>query len=72
MKILIKGGNVIDPANNISEKLDILTDGKVIAAVGKDISAPDAEVINAEGPWFPGLWIFTFTSATPVTNTKRI
>lgn len=46
---MIKGGNVIDPANNISEKLDILTDGKVIAAVGKDISAPDAEVINAEG-----------------------
>lgn len=46
--ILIKNGLVVDPANNIEDKLDILVRGGVIAEVGRDIKADDAEVINAE------------------------
>jgi len=49
MKVLLKSGRVVDPANNIDEKLDILiVDGK-IAEVAVNIDAGDAEVINAAG-----------------------
>jgi len=58
MKILIKNGQVIDPANNVDEKLDVLVaDGK-IAKLAKpgSISANDAEVIDASGKLVvPGL-----------------
>ncbi len=49
MKMIIKGGRVIDPANGIDAVADILIKDGIIAAIGKDISADDAEVINAEG-----------------------
>lgn len=49
MKMIIKGGRVIDPANGIDAVADILIDGGVISAIGKDIEAYDAEVISAEG-----------------------
>ncbi len=51
MNILIKNGHVIDPANKVDEKLDILvTDGK-IAKLGKPSSLSDnsARVIDAAG-----------------------
>ncbi|HEY5673320.1 MAG TPA: dihydroorotase [Malonomonas sp.] len=49
MKVLVKSGRVIDPANKIDEKLDILiVDGK-IAELAPNIDAGDAEVINAAG-----------------------
>ncbi|MCW8860474.1 MAG: dihydroorotase [Deltaproteobacteria bacterium] len=49
MKILVKSGRVIDPANKIDEKLDILiVDGK-IAELAANIDAGDCEVINAAG-----------------------
>jgi len=49
MKTLVKSGRVVDPANHIDEKLDILIlDGK-IAEVAANIDAGDAEVINAAG-----------------------
>lgn len=49
MKVLVKSGRVVDPANNIDEKLDILiVDGK-IAELSANIDAGDAEVINAAG-----------------------
>ncbi|MCX7697984.1 MAG: dihydroorotase [Candidatus Goldbacteria bacterium] len=48
-KLLIKNGLVIDPANNIEEKLDVLiTDGK-IEKVTKNISNSEAKVIDADG-----------------------
>lgn len=49
MKYLIKGGRVIDPANNIDEKLDVLVEDGIIASVGKSVKAAGAEVINAAG-----------------------
>ncbi|MEA5115284.1 MAG: dihydroorotase [Geobacteraceae bacterium] len=50
MNILIKGGHVIDPSQNLDEKLDILVaDGK-IKEIGKKLAAPKgAEVIDAKG-----------------------
>ncbi len=49
MKMLIKGGRVIDPANGIDAIADILIEGGVIAKIEKDIADDGAEVINAEG-----------------------
>ncbi|MCX8092916.1 MAG: dihydroorotase [Candidatus Goldbacteria bacterium] len=47
--LLIKNGLVIDPANNIEEKLDVLiTDGK-IEKVTKNISDKETKIIDAEG-----------------------
>lgn len=58
MNILIKNGHVIDPANKVDEKLDVLvTDGK-IAKLGKPGSLSDnsARVIDASGKLVvPGL-----------------
>jgi len=57
MKTLIKSGRVVDPANNIDEKLDILiVDGK-IAELASNIDAGDAEVINAAGLIVTPGWI---------------
>ena len=49
MKYLIQGGRVIDPANKIDKKADVLVENGKIAAVGKNLSAEGAEVILAEG-----------------------
>jgi dihydroorotase len=58
MNILIKNGHIIDPANNVDEKLDLLVaDGK-IAKLGKpgSITANGAQVIDASGKLVvPGL-----------------
>ncbi len=56
MKLLVKGGRVIDPANNFSQAADVLIEGAKIAAVGKDLKADGAEVIDARGRLvLPGL-----------------
>ena len=49
MKILIKDGRVIDPANNIDKIADILISDGIIEKVSENITANDAEVINAKG-----------------------
>ena len=51
MNILIKNGHIIDPANSIDEKLDLLVSGGKIARLGKPGSLPagDAQVIDASG-----------------------
>jgi dihydroorotase len=56
-ELLLKGGHVIDPANNIDAVMDVaVADGK-IAAVQKDIPASSAEkVVDASGLYVtPGL-----------------
>lgn len=56
MKLLVKGGRVIDPANNFSQVADVLVEGAVIAAVGRDLRADGAEIIDAGGRLvLPGL-----------------
>ena len=57
MKILIRGGEIIDPANKRShEVLDLLlADGKV-ASIGRSLSVDDAKKIDASGFFVtPGL-----------------
>jgi 5-methylthioadenosine/S-adenosylhomocysteine deaminase len=57
-RILIKGGYVASLDKSIGDLPvgDVLTDGTTIAAISKDIQAPDAEVIDAESKLvLPGL-----------------
>ena len=49
MKLLIKGGRVIDPANNIDEVLDILAEDGNITRLAKDIDVPGEQTIEAAG-----------------------
>ncbi|MFC1528698.1 amidohydrolase/deacetylase family metallohydrolase [Candidatus Latescibacterota bacterium] len=45
-RIILKGGHVIDPANNINEKMDVFIDKGKIARVEKNIPVPDDESIK--------------------------
>lgn len=49
MKLLIKGGRVIDPANDINDIMDVLVEDGKIKAVGKDLTGAQAEIIEAAG-----------------------
>ncbi len=49
MKLLIKNGRVIDPANKIDDNLDILIEGEKISRVGKSIDTKAETVIDATG-----------------------
>jgi dihydroorotase len=55
--IVIKGGHVIDPKNNIDEVIDVAIDSGKIKMVAKNINASNAlQVVNAEGMYVtPGL-----------------
>jgi dihydroorotase len=58
MRLLIRGGRVVDPANGVNEILDILVQDGIIAALKRDIRAQErgAGVIDAEGKTVvPGL-----------------
>lgn len=49
MKLLIKGGRVINPGKNFDAVSDVLVeDGKVVA-IGENLVADDAKVIDAQG-----------------------
>jgi len=48
--LLIKGGRVIDPAQNIDDRLDVAISGDKIAAVAKDISSLESrQIVDASG-----------------------
>ena len=47
--VLIRGGRVIDPAQSLDQVSDVLLRDGLVAAVGPDLSADDAEVIEAAG-----------------------
>ena len=49
MKILIKNGHVIDPANNVDDIQDILVENSKITKVGRNIQVNTDEVIDATG-----------------------
>jgi dihydroorotase len=46
MKRLLKGGRVVDPANGVDAIVDVLIDGDRIAAVGRDLPADGAAVVE--------------------------
>jgi len=48
-KILIKGGRVISPAQRLDDLCDVLIEKGRIVAIGKDLDAKGAEVIDASG-----------------------
>jgi len=50
-RILLKGGVVLslDPKVGDFENADVLIDGKSIAAIGPNLTAPDAEVVDCSG-----------------------
>ncbi|MDH3224935.1 MAG: dihydroorotase, partial [Gemmatimonadota bacterium] len=45
--VLIRGGRVVDPMSGVDEVLDISLVNGVIAAVGKNVDSPGAEVVDA-------------------------
>ncbi|MDH5405257.1 MAG: dihydroorotase [Candidatus Aminicenantes bacterium] len=47
-KLLVKGGRVIDPANNLDEHLDLLIAGGKIAQVGKQLEDKEAQIIDVQ------------------------
>ena len=48
--IVIKGGHIIDPVNNIDEVMDLAIKGNKIAAIEKNISAKQAKKeVDASG-----------------------
>ncbi len=49
MKLLIKGGRIINPSDNTDTVGDILIEDKVIAAIGQNLAAEGAQVIDAAG-----------------------
>ena len=49
LRLLIRGGRVIDPARNIDGQLDILVDNGRIARQGKGLSTQGAQVLDAAG-----------------------
>lgn len=51
MKLLIKGGLVIDPANDINEVMDILIEDDKIKELGNNIYAEECINIDANGKW---------------------
>lgn len=48
-KLLIRGGRVMDPATGRDEIADVAIEDGVIAAVGKDLDATGAEILDAGG-----------------------
>ena len=48
MKLLIRGGRVIDPANGIDEQLDIFIENGKIAQLGKDLAVSGAQILDAD------------------------
>ncbi|MEN6351498.1 MAG: dihydroorotase [Syntrophomonas sp.] len=49
MKLLIKGGRVIDPVGNTDKLMDVLIEDGKVAKMGKSIKAAGAEIIDASG-----------------------
>ena len=49
MQLLIRGGRVVDPTQGVDDRLDLLIqDGKILR-LGRDLAAPDAQILNADG-----------------------
>ncbi len=56
MRLIIKNGRVIDPAQSMDEKIDILIEDGKIKKIDKDLKDDNAEIIDAQKLFvFPGL-----------------
>lgn len=55
MRILLKGGRVLNPATNMDEVADVLVENEKVVAIEKNITADVDKVIDAEGKFvMPG------------------
>ena len=57
MKMILKGGRVVDPANGRDGEFDVLIENGAIARIGKNIPVEDADVLEVKRGWVvaPGL-----------------
>ena len=57
MNLLIKGGRVIDPSQNMDDTLDVLVENGLVKQIGKNLQASaDVKIIDAAGKYVvPGL-----------------
>src|SRR5437899_1361177 len=57
MKLLLKGGRVVDPASNRDGEFDVLIDSGRVAKIGKALPADGADVFALQSGWIvaPGL-----------------
>jgi dihydroorotase len=57
MKMMLKGGRVVDPANRRDGAFDVLIEDGRIARVGKDLPVDGADVFEMKRGWIiaPGL-----------------
>ncbi len=46
MKLLIKGGRLLDPANGIDDQLDLLIEEGIVVAVGVGLNEDDAHILD--------------------------
>jgi dihydroorotase len=54
-RILVRGGRILDPSCDRDEIGDLLIEDGVVAATGRGLEAPGAEVLDAAGAWLaPG------------------
>ena len=49
MKLLIKGGRVINPGKDFDAVSDVLVENGKIVAIGENLEASDAKAIDAKG-----------------------
>lgn len=55
-KLLLQGAHVIDPQTGLDDNVDLLLEGEVVTAVGKDLSIGSAEVVDLKGKMIiPGM-----------------
>ena len=59
MQTIIKNGTIVNASGRI--RADVLIEGDIIAAIGSDLTAPDAQVINAAGCYIMPGFIDTHT-----------
>ena len=56
MKYLIKGGRILDPAQKLDKKADLLIESGKIVKIGSGLKTNKATVIDAKGKWVvPGI-----------------
>ena len=55
-RVLIRGGHLIDPSQELEGEIDVLLEDGVIKELGQNLTSDGAEVIEAKGLWvIPGL-----------------
>lgn len=49
MKVLIKGGRLVDPSQNLDESADLLVEDGLVSGIGERLTPPGAELVDADG-----------------------